>query len=157
LVQIEVLIPDYVGHELDVVLTAKPDVLAHNIETVPRLQYVRDSRASFEKSMHTLRQAAVAGIPTKSSLLLGLGETEEEVRNALHALREAGVSIVVMGQYLRPTQAQMPVAAYITPWQFDRYADMARSMGFRAVVAAPFARTSYHAKEAQNTAQGTQL
>jgi len=145
---IEVLIPDYVGTELSTVLDAKPDVLAHNVETVRRLQSVRDRRASFDKSLQTLREAYAAGIPTKSSLLLGLGETEDEVLDALRELRSAGVSIVVMGQYLRPTPQEIPVTEYITPTRFAEYAEKARALGFASVISAPFARTSYHAREA---------
>jgi lipoic acid synthetase len=145
---VEVLIPDYVGTELSTVLDAKPDVLAHNVETVRRLQPVRDPRASFDKSLQTLREAYAAGIPTKSSLLLGLGETENEVLDALRELRSAGVSIVVMGQYLRPTPHEIPVAEYINPGRFAEYAEKARALGFASVISAPFARTSYHAHEA---------
>ncbi len=151
--KIEVLIPDYRGTELEHVLAAKPDILAHNVETVRRLQPVRDQRASFDKSIQTLREAHGAGIPTKTSLLLGLGETEEEVLQALKELRSAGVSIVVMGQYLRPTPQETPVVAYISPAQFAEYARKARSLGFASVVSAPFARTSYHAQEAWTAAR----
>lgn len=151
--KIEVLIPDYRGTELERVLAAKPDILAHNVETVRRLQPVRDHRASFDKSIQTLREACGAGIPTKTSLLLGLGETEEEVLQALKELRSAGVSIVVMGQYLRPTPQETPVVEYISPQQFADYAQKARSLGFVSVVSAPFARTSYHAKEAWTAAR----
>jgi lipoic acid synthetase len=146
--KIEVLIPDYTGAELAQVLAAKPDMLAHNVETVRRLQPVRDHRASFDKSLQTLREARTGGTPTKSSLLLGLGETEEEVMQALAELRAAGVSIIVMGQYLRPTPQEIPVVEYITPTQFADYARKAKAFGFTSVVSAPFARTSFHAREA---------
>lgn len=153
-VQIEVLIPDYVGTELSTVLDARPNVLAHNVETVRRLQPVRDRRASFDKSLQTLREAHAAGIPTKSSLLLGLGETKDEVLDALRELRSAGVSIVVMGQYLRPTPQEIPVTEYITPRRFAEYAEKARALGFASVISAPFARTSYHAREAWSALDG---
>ncbi len=146
--KIEVLIPDYRGTELEYVLAAKPDILAHNVETVRRLQHVRDQRASFDKSIQTLREAYSAGIPTKSSILLGLGETEEEVLQTLKELRSAGVAIVVMGQYLRPTPQETPVVEYISPLQFADYARKAKCLGFSSVISAPFARTSYHAQEA---------
>lgn len=148
---IEVLIPDYYGAELEAVLAAAPDVIAHNVETVRSLQHVRDGRASFDKSLRTLREAKAAGegAPrTKSSLLLGLGETREEVLSAMDELRGAGLDILVMGQYLRPTKAQILLAAYITPEQFDDYAEEARRRGFGSVISAPLARTSYHAREA---------
>jgi lipoic acid synthetase len=146
--KIEALIPDYTGTELAQVLAARPDMLAHNIETVRRLQSVRDHRASFNKSLQTLRAAHAAGIPTKSSLLLGLGETEDEVVEALEELWGAGVSSVVMGQYLQPTPKEIPVVEYITPEQFADYARKAKSLGFASVISAPFARTSFHAREA---------
>lgn len=146
--RVEVLIPDYVGPELETVLEAKPDVVAHNVETVRRLQYIRDRRASFDKSLATLIQAHAAGFVTKSSLLLGFGETEDEVLSALRELKTAGVSIVVMGQYLQPTSQEIPVHEYLSPARFDDYAEKARRMGFSSVVSAPFARTSYHANQA---------
>ncbi|HBK58253.1 MAG TPA: lipoyl synthase [Spirochaetaceae bacterium] len=151
--KIEVLIPDYRGPELEPVLAARPDMLAHNVETVRRLQHVRDPRASFDKSLQTLREAHSADIPTKSSLLLGLGETEEEVLQALKELRNAGVSIVVMGQYLRPTPREIPVVEYVTPMKFADYAQKAKALGFASVISAPFARTSYHAQETWSAAQ----
>lgn len=151
--KIEVLIPDYTGTELEPVLAARPDMLAHNVETVRRLQHVRDSRASFDKSLQTLREAHSAGIPTKSSLLLGLGETEEEVLQALKELRNVGVSIIVMGQYLQPTPQEIPVVEYVTPMKFADFAQKAKSLGFTSVISAPFARTSYHAQEAWSAAQ----
>ena len=146
--RVEVLIPDYIGQELREVLSAMPDVLAHNIETVRRLQSVRDQRASYDKSLQTLSEAASTGIPIKSSLLLGLGETEKEVLEALQDLRSAGVSLIVMGQYLQPTPNEIPVEEYISPEKFDKYADMAKALGFDSVLSAPFARTSFHAREA---------
>ncbi|MDH7484456.1 MAG: lipoyl synthase, partial [Spirochaetales bacterium] len=147
-VRIEVLIPDYVDEELGSVLDAAPDVLAHNVETVRRLQHVRDHRASFDKSLMTLRQAAARGLVTKSSLLLGLGEQQDEVHAAMRELRDAGVSILVLGQYLQPTPAQVEVAEYVHPDIFKEYEAEGLAMGFTTVVAAPFARTSYHAREA---------
>ncbi len=153
--KIEVLIPDYTGPELEAVFDSRPDVIAHNVETVRRLQHIRDRRASFDRSVQTLIQAHNAGFVTKSSLLLGLGETEEEVLSALRELRTAGVSIIVMGQYLQPTSQEIPVSEYISPARFDAYAEKAREMGFSSVIAAPFARTSYHAGQAWIAAQGT--
>ncbi len=146
--KVEVLIPDYVGSELSTILDAKPDVVAHNVETVRRLQNIRDPRASFDKSLQTLQESAKAGFPTKSSLLLGLGERDDEVMAALKELRDVGVSILVMGQYLRPTPHEIPVVEYIPPEKFKEYEQRARALGFSMVVSAPFARTSYHAKQA---------
>jgi lipoic acid synthetase len=148
-IPVEVLVPDYGGEELPPVVEAGPAVLAHNVETVRSLQHVRDRRASFDKSLETLRLAKALGLPlTKSSLLLGLGEGEGEVLSAMDELREAGVAILVLGQYLRPSPVQLPVAEYIHPEVFARYAEEARGRGFSRVVSAPLARTSYHAREA---------
>ncbi len=148
-VKTEVLIPDFFDGELATIVAARPDVLAHNVETVPRLQAVRDARASFEGSLRTLRQAKDLGMEaTKSSILLGLGETREELRMTYEALRKAGVDILVMGQYLQPTKKEIPVVEYIHPDTFALYAEDAREAGFSTVVASPFARTSYHAYDA---------
>jgi lipoic acid synthetase len=149
-VRTEVLIPDYRAVELAPILAAGPDVAAHNLETVRSLQPVRDARASFDTSLATLRALKVgAGVlRTKSSLMLGLGETQDEVWAAMDELRAVGVDILVLGQYLRPSAAQTPVREYISPEQFDRYAEAARERGFASVVAAPLARTSYHAEAA---------
>jgi lipoic acid synthetase len=148
-VRVEVLVPDYTQAELLPIAAAGPDVLGHNVETVRSLQGVRDARAGFDTSLETLRAAKRLGVGlTKSSLLLGLGEKTEEVFAAMDELREAGVDILVMGQYLRPSPGQVPVAEYIPPEQFALYAREARERGFKAVVSAPLARTSYHAGQA---------
>lgn len=152
-VSIELLIPDYRDAELAAIAQAGPDVIAHNVETVRRLQGARDARASFELSLETLRQAkSVHGAMTKSSLMLGLGETEDEVLAAMDELRSVGCDLLVLGQYLRPTPVQLPVVEYLSPERFDRYAALARERGFRSVVAAPLARTSYHARECRQGA-----
>jgi len=148
-VKIEVLIPDYCEEDLAAVIAAKPDVVAHNIETVRRLQHIRDQRAGFDKSLETLRQARDLGIQvTKSSILLGLGETREELKEAYRELRSVGVSILVMGQYLQPSPRELAVVKYIHPDTFRIFAADAQAEGFSTVVASPFARTSYHALEA---------
>lgn len=151
--RVEVLIPDYQEGEIEAVLAAAPDVLAHNVETVPRLQSLRDARASWDKSIHTLALAAApratpGAVPpvVKSSLMLGLGETRGEVLAAMDALRAAGCASLVLGQYLRPTAAQVEVAEYVTPEAFSDYAREARARGFVSVVSSPLARTSYHAR-----------
>ncbi len=156
--RVEVLVPDYREGEIEAVLEAGPEVFAHNIETVERLQTVRDGRASFEKSLHTLSLASAwakahGGRPLiKSSIMLGLGETEAELLAAMDALRTAGCESLVMGQYLRPTMRELEVAEYITPAAFARYAALARSRGFTSVVSAPLARTSYHARSGYESA-----
>jgi lipoic acid synthetase len=151
-IRVEVLIPDYTEPELACFAEHTPDVLAHNVETVRSLQWVRDRRASFDKSLATLKTAKNPGLSkitkipvTKSSLMLGLGEKRDEVLSAMDELRSAGVDILVMGQYLRPSPAQIPVAEYISPEEFQRYAEEARARGFTSVVSSPLARTSYHA------------
>jgi lipoic acid synthetase len=148
-VTVEALTPDYTGGELAPIAEAGLDVAAHNVETVRSLQGIRDGRASFDKSLATLRAAKALGVPrTKSSLILGLGEPKDEVLAAMDELRSAGVDILVLGQYLQPSLKQIPVKEYITPEQFEDYAAAGRERGFSSVVSAPLARTSYHALEA---------
>lgn len=153
--RIEALIPDFRGAEMDALLASPPDLLAHNVETVRRLQGVRDARASFDISLATLREAKEkAGLPTKSSLLLGLGEREDEVLAAMDELRGAGCDILVMGQYLQPTAAQLPVLEFVHPDVFARYAALAKAKGFSSVISGPLARTSYHAQEGYKDLDG---
>jgi lipoic acid synthetase len=143
---VEVLIPDYTDSELALIAETLPDVAAHNVETVRSLQGIRDPRASFDKSLATLRGAKYAGVRiTKTSLLLGFGEKEAEVLSVMDELREAGADILVLGQYLRPSQKQIPVTEYLPPERFEAYACAGRERGFEAVIASPFARTSYRA------------
>jgi lipoic acid synthetase len=156
-VKIEVLIPDYYGDELNRIAAAAPDVVAHNVETVRSLQHIRDGRASFDKSLRTLEEArellhTLGRGKTKTSILLGLGEQPGEVLSAMEELRRAGTDMLVLGQYLRPSRAQIPVVEYIPPEQFAFYAEEGRNRGFSPVVAAPLARTSYHAREAEKHA-----
>lgn len=154
-VMVEVLIPDYRGEELASVVSAGPDVIAHNIETVRRLQNIRDPRASYGLSLQTLREASALGSgKIKSSILLGLGETEAELLEAFADLRAAKVGILVLGQYLQPSLRQVPVAEYVSPETFAALRDKALAMGFDTVVAAPLARTSYHAREACGKEEG---
>jgi lipoic acid synthetase len=154
-IMVEALTPDYTEAELAAIAPAYPDVLAHNVETVRSLQHVRDRRAGFDSSLETLRAAKRLGLRlTKSSLLLGLGEKYAEVLSAMDELRAAGVDILVMGQYLRPSARQIPVAAYIHPDEFARYAEEARRRGFKSVISAPLARTSFHAQEGHAEAEG---
>jgi lipoyl synthase len=160
--RVELLVPDYREGEIEPILDSGCDVLAHNIETVERLQGLRDGRASYAASLRTLALAAAyargssgspransGGAPlVKSSIMLGLGEERGEVLRSMDELREAGCSALVLGQYLRPTKAQVDVVRYLDPEEFARYADDARERGFAAVVSAPLARTSYRAHEA---------
>jgi lipoic acid synthetase len=151
-VQIEVLIPDFQGDPaaLDVVLRARPDVL--NIETVPRLYPRVRPQADYRRSLELLRRAGeiAPGTPTKSGLMLGLGERPEEIRQTLLDLRAAGCRILTLGQYLQPSPEHLPVEAYVPPDDFENWRRDALEMGFSEVASAPFVRSSYHAKESFN-------
>jgi lipoic acid synthetase len=147
---VEVLIPDCKGDEaaLNIIFDARPEVLNHNLETVNRLQRAVRPSASYARSLSVLARAASAGCTTKSGIILGMGETEDEVVAALGDLRAVGVGIVTLGQYLRPTAAHLPVARWWTPAEFERLAATARAMGMSHVEASPLTRSSYHAKRA---------
>ncbi|MDQ1373914.1 MAG: lipoyl synthase [Actinomycetota bacterium] len=151
---VEVLIPDCKGDasSLDAIFSARPDVLNHNLETVARLQRVVRPSASYARSLAVLARSAAQGLTTKSGLMVGLGETEDEVLAALADLRAVGVDIVTIGQYLRPTASHLPVARWWTPAEFDRLRDAARAMDFAHVQASPLTRSSYHAREAAGAA-----
>lgn len=147
---VETLIPDYREASLATLMAARPDVLAHNVEVVPRLQRkIRDPRCSFERSLATLRGAREL-VPegyTKSSLMLGLGEEPAEVVDSLARLREAGVDFLTLGQYLRPSESHAPVREYVTPERFAELQVLGEKMGFRYVAAGPLVRSSYRAGE----------
>lgn len=147
---IELLIPDLDAQPdlLDVVVASQPDIIGHNIETVERLTPVVRSRAKYRTSLETLHYLATQGVVTKSGLMIGLGETDDEVLQTLHDLRDVGVKIVTLGQYLRPTLEHYPVAAYITPEKFEWYRLQALEMGFSYCASAPMVRSSYLADEA---------
>ena len=147
---VETLIPDYTDESLTLLMTGHPDVLAHNVEVVARLQRkIRDPRCSFERSLETLRQAKdlEPDVFTKSSLMVGLGETREEVFESMAALRTAGVDFLTLGQYLRPTPNHAPVREYVEPAVFADYQVTGEKMGFRYVAAGPLVRSSYKAGE----------
>jgi len=148
---IEVLIAEYQGAEaaLRTVLDASPDVLNHNLETVARLQRRVRPAASYQRSLGVLRRAGELrpDIPTKSGLILGMGERDDEIEQALADLRSAGVSLLTLGQYLRPSADHLPVDRYLSPAQFDALASRARALGFRDVAAGPLVRSSYHAEQ----------
>ena len=133
---------------LEVIVASKPDIIGHNIETVERLTPVVRSRAKYRTSLETLRCLNRQGVVTKSGLMVGLGESDDEVLQTLHDLRDAGVRIVALGQYLRPTLEHYPVAAYITPEKFEWYRLKALEMGFSYCASAPLVRSSYMAEEA---------
>ena len=145
--KIEVLLPDFQGRDdlMDIVLESHPDVVAHNIETVRRLTPSVRSVATYDGSLHVLKHIHDSGFVTKSGLMLGLGETEEEVLQTLRDLRDCGVERVTIGQYLQPTTRHLPVEAYITPEKFQWYHEQALQMGFRSAVCGPLVRSSYKA------------
>lgn len=150
---VEVLIPDFRGeHSLIMkIIEAQPSVIAHNIETVRRLSHtIRDPRASYDQSLAVLRyiKNQRPAQLTKSSIMLGLGETDSEVLEALADLRDAGVDIVTIGQYLRPSRMQVEVVEYSPMERFKNFEDVAYSMGFSFVASGPLVRTSYRAAEA---------
>jgi lipoyl synthase len=149
--QVEVLTPDFKGDRgaLEAVLCARPDVFNHNVEMTPRLFPRLRPQGDYARSLAVLRAARTLrpGQVTKSGLMLGLGETDGEVREVLADLRGAGVDIVTLGQYLRPTRDHAPVARYVPPADFDRWAEEARAQGFRTVHAGVFVRSSFHAEE----------
>ena len=149
-VGVEVLIPDMQGMDehLDTVFDARPDVLNHNVETVKRLQKRVRPSASYARSLHVLRRAAERGLVAKSGLMLGLGETAEEVKETFRDLRAAGVSMLTVGQYLPPDDEHLPLERYVPPAEFDALGDHARGLGFVHVESAPLVRSSYHAEEA---------
>ena len=155
---IELLIPDFdARHELiDTVVASKPDIIGHNIETVERLTPLVRSRAKYRTSLETLRYLNSRGAVTKSGLMVGLGEDDAEVLQTLHDLRDAGVRIVTLGQYLRPTLEHYPVAAYISPEKFDWYRLQALEMGFSYCASAPLVRSSYMAEEALQSVKSLQ-
>lgn len=147
---IEALVPDFKGcrDDLRTVVKASAEVLSHNIETVRRLTPQVRVQARYERSLEVLHTMKELGAPrTKSGLMLGLGETEQEVLQTLSDLREAGVDIVTIGQYLQPTRKHLPVQQYVHPDLFARYRRDALAMGFRYVQSGPLVRSSYHAAE----------
>ena len=147
---IEVLLPDFDGKEelMEIVIAAKPHILGHNLETIRRITPLVRSKAKYDTSLKTLAYFAASGIPTKSGLMVGLGESHEEVLEALADLRKAGVEIVTLGQYLRPTAKHYPVDKYVTPEEFDLFKQEGLEMGFKYVASAPLVRSSYLADQA---------
>jgi lipoyl synthase len=149
-IKIEILVPDYRGR-LDIALkeTCKelPDVFNHNIETVPRLYKQARPGSDYAHSLLLLKEfkRRVTHVPTKSGIMLGLGETDEEIIQTLRDLRAHDVDMLTLGQYLQPSQYHMPVNRYVTPQQFDEFAEMAKQLGFKNVASGPLVRSSYHA------------
>jgi lipoic acid synthetase len=147
---VEVLISDCRGDadSLDYIFAARPDVLNHNIETVARLQRAVRPSAGYARSLAVLARAGAAGLVTKSGLMVGLGESEDEVVATMADLHAVGVSIVTVGQYLRPSRDHLPVSRYWTPEEFERLRWAGTELGLAHVEASPLTRSSYHAREA---------
>lgn len=148
---VEVLVPDFAGsaEAIKVIAAAKPDIFNHNLETVPRLYRDVRPQANYHRSLALLKTAKSLDrdLLTKSGMMLGLGEDEEELLTAMRDLRRAGCDLLTLGQYLRPSEQHLPVKRYIPPAEFARLADRGKEMGFRGVAAGPFIRSSYRAAE----------
>jgi lipoic acid synthetase len=153
---VEVLISDVKGDRtsLETILNARPDVLNHNIETVARLQRAVRPSAGYARSLTVLARSAAAGLTTKSGIILGMGEREDEVHATLADLRAVGVEIVTIGQYLRPSARHLPVARWWTPEEFDSLRLAGEALGFAHVQASPLTRSSYHARQAADASTG---
>jgi lipoic acid synthetase len=153
---VEVLVPDFQedAAALDIVLAAGPDVFNHNVETVPRLYSTVRPQADYYRSLRILAHAAATGaVVVKTGIMVGLGETGEEVRTFLKDAREAGASVVTIGQYLRPSRDHLPVVEYVAPDVFHEYRGTGEQLGL-VVEAAPFVRSSYRAEESMRRVSG---
>jgi lipoic acid synthetase len=146
---VEVLIPDFKGRwdALQLVLDARPDVLNHNVETVPRLYRRARAGASFSRSLELLARSHAAGLLTKSGVMVGLGEERSELDLTLRAIRAAGTDVLTVGQYLRPSPRHLPVVRYYTPGEFEEIRRFARELGYAHVESGPLVRSSYHAEQ----------
>ncbi|HEV3220045.1 MAG TPA: lipoyl synthase [Candidatus Acidoferrales bacterium] len=155
--RVEVLIPDFRGvwPALETVLAARPDVLNHNVETVPRLYRQVRKGAIYERSLELLHRAKefAPEIPAKTGMMLGLGESREEVLSAIADLAAQGTDILTLGQYLQPTREHLPIVRYVHPDEFAEYKQLGEQMGFRHVEAGPLVRSSYHAFEQSEAAR----
>jgi len=151
---VEVLVPDFKGRwdALQVVLDARPDVLNHNVETVPRLYRNARAGASFPRSLELLKRSKDAGFLTKSGVMVGLGEERAEVEETLRAIRAAGTDVLTVGQYLRPSPEHLPVRRYYSPEEFEALRRLALGLGFAHVESGPLVRSSYHAENHVPTA-----
>jgi lipoic acid synthetase len=148
-VRVEILVPDFAGHPdmIQMVINEKPSIFGHNLETVSSLQPSLRARANYQRSLAVLRQAANAGLIAKTSIMVGVGESRDEVEATMRAARAAGCRIFFMGQYLRPTPKHTPVQRYVEPAEFDAYRTLGLDIGFDVVVAGPLVRSSYHDEE----------
>jgi lipoic acid synthetase len=149
-IKIEILVPDYRGRmdiALDETAKALPDVFNHNIETVPRLYKQARPGSDYAHSLRLLQEfkRRIPSVPTKSGIMLGLGETNEEIEQTLQDLRAHDVDMVTLGQYLQPSRYHLPVARFVTPQEFKRFGELAKELGFKNVASGPLVRSSYHA------------
>jgi len=146
---IEALIPDFKANSTQIqrIIDAAPEVVSHNIETVKRLTKKVRIQAKYERSLETLNILSNSGMRTKSGIMLGLGENEKEVIETIQDLRNVGISILTLGQYLQPTLKHLPVAEYINPKQFQELKEIALQMGFKVIESGPLVRSSYHAEK----------
>ncbi len=145
---VEVLIPDFKGNwdALQKVIDARPEILNHNVETVPALYRRARPGASFGRSLELLKRSHQAALLTKSGIMVGLGEEWSELEQTIRAIRGSGVDILTVGQYLRPSPQHLPVRRYYTPAEFDRIREFARGLGYSHVESGPLVRSSYHAE-----------
>lgn len=146
---LEVLIPDFQGRLdlVDLVVAAKPEIISHNMETVRRITPDVRSAARYDTSLSVLRRIAEQGVVAKTGIMVGLGETEEEVCQLMDDVLETGASILTIGQYLQPSRKNIPVSEYVHPDQFEKYRQIALGKGFKHVESAPLVRSSYHAEK----------
>jgi lipoic acid synthetase len=147
--KIEVLIPDFRGvwEALNVVLDANPDILNHNVETVPRLYHFVRPQANYQRTLELLRRAKEKDFTTKSGFMVGLGETNDEIISLMNDLYETNCDIITIGQYLRPTKEHLPVQRYVHPDEFKKFKETGLQMGFKHIESGPLVRSSYHADE----------
>lgn len=147
-VTVEVLIPDFNGHLdlVDKIIAAKPKIISHNLETTRRLTPSVRHIATYDQSLSVLKRIADSGIPAKTGIMLGLGETEEEILELIRDAHQVGVSIMTIGQYLQPTRRHLPVVEYIHPKQFARLRTLGLEIGLRHIESGPLVRSSYHAE-----------
>lgn len=145
----ETLIPDFMGkwENLQIVIDAAPDIISHNLETVRRLTKQVRIQAKYDRSLEVLRRLKQAGMKTKSGVMLGLGESEDEILETIDDLAGVGVDVLTLGQYLQPTPKHLPVAEFVTPEKFAEYREIALTKGFRYVESGPLVRSSYHAEK----------
>jgi lipoyl synthase len=146
---LETLIPDFAGkwENLERIIEVAPEIVSHNLETVRRLTKQVRIQAKYDRSLEVLRRLAQAGLKTKSGVMLGLGETNEEILETMDDLRSVGVQILTLGQYLQPTPKHLPVVEFITPEKFAELKEVGLSKGFRYVESGPLVRSSYHAEK----------